>query len=256
MEEYTILTQIDKTNKQYVSLYKGENCKTLNKVIIKDYIFRTKNDFKTFEKILNFYSLIDTKLDFIIYPLSYNFTKSEGSIAYNYISRGDLFDYITETDKVNVDEIKTIIKNVAYGIKYLTQKNIVHLDIKLENILLDDDLNIKIIDFETYNINNTNKNDNKLKKIIGTTNCNPPEIYKLKYHTNSDVWNLGVMIYNLITKQDLIKKNQKSLDIKFISECIKYIKDESCQDLLNRIFVKDPEKRITINEVINHKWLV
>jgi serine/threonine protein kinase len=256
MNHYTILEKIDKTKKRNVKLYRGENIETLTKVIIKDYFFRTDDELKIFKKILNFYSLIDTNLDFIMYPLSCEYNISDGWVAYKYISRGDLFDYILESDSANIQEIKTIIKNVAYGIQYLTQNNIVHLDIKLENILLDDDLNIKIIDYETYNI--INSGDNKLTKVIGTLNCNPPEIYKLEYHSNSDVWNLGVMIYNLVTKQDLVQihKKQKVLHMKSILKCIdKLIHDESCRDLLLNIFIEDPEKRFTIDEVINHKWI-
>jgi calcium-dependent protein kinase len=68
-----------------------------------------------------------------------------------YCEDGDLFDHLLSCEKYNEEETAKIIKQILSAIRYLHDKNIVHRDLKLENILFENknakDLNIKLIDF-------------------------------------------------------------------------------------------------------------
>jgi len=79
---------------------------------------------------------------------------------------------------------------------YLHNKNIVHRDIKLENILVDTDLNVKMADFGF----STDKNINKLKSYRGTFTYMAPEIKEYNYYDGreTDIFSLGVILFILV----------------------------------------------------------
>jgi len=93
------------------------------------------------------------------------------------ISGTSLLTFIKEkTDKkINEKECKDIYLQIINGINYLHNKNISHLDIKLDNIILDDNKVVKIIDFGFSTIS---KEDNLLSFFCGTPSYMPPEIVK------------------------------------------------------------------------------
>ena len=68
-------------------------------------------------------------------------------IIMEYINGGNLFSFIKKTRKLSEKTAKFLFKQIIEGIKYIHSKNIVHRDIKLENILIDLKNNIKICDF-------------------------------------------------------------------------------------------------------------
>ena len=70
--------------------------------------------------------------------------------------KGELFDYIVEKKRLSEEEACKIFQQLISGIEYLHQLNIVHRDLKPENLLLDFDLNLKIVDF---GLSNTYKKD-------------------------------------------------------------------------------------------------
>ena len=66
-----------------------------------------------------------------------------------YCEKGDLYSFLNKNDRpISVSLIKKLFRQIMCGIKFMHDKNIAHFDIKPQNILLDDDLNIKIIDLE------------------------------------------------------------------------------------------------------------
>jgi len=90
-----------------------------------------------------------------------------------------------------------IFNNIINGLLYLHKKNILHGDIKPENILAFPK-NYKLNDFSFSFL--MSKKEEKLKTYIYSPNYRPPEIKKLKVYLNSDVWALGKTFYNLFGK--------------------------------------------------------
>ena len=101
-------------------------------------------------------------------------SKNYPYLTLEYAEKGELFNYIYFPKKgFNEDFSKIIFKGIIKGIKACHENNIVHGDLKLENILLDDKFNPKIADFgyATYI-----KDNIKLKNIVGTLEYQAPEI--------------------------------------------------------------------------------
>ena len=196
-------------------------------------------------------------------------SKNYPYLTLEYAEKGELFNYIYFPKKgFNEDFSKIIFKGIIKGIKACHENNIVHGDLKLENILLDDKFNPKIADFgyATYI-----KDNIKLKNIVGTLEYQAPEILLKKPYDGKkkDIFSLGVLLFLLVTgikpfevpfgKDKLYKYILK----KQYSEYWKQIKnnDVEVDELSNEfklLFIKmiqfNPNDRISLDEIINNKW--
>ena len=141
-----------------------------------------------------------TKMDtpfFVKYICNFNLSLKP-VICYEYIEGTDLFTYISKDNTFLENENKTLelIRNVLFGLEKLMELDLVHLDVKPENIIIQcfDPLKIKIIDLAfCYNYKKR-----KINTILGTIGYMAPEVvfYKKIYH-NTDIWSIGIMIYLL-----------------------------------------------------------
>ena len=112
-----------------------------------------------------------------------------------YVSRGSLFS-ILHQKKVRLDEEKTysIAKQIAIAMSYLHRQNILHCDLKSQNILIKEDWTPKICDFGLARFKQKFQKDNKGK--IGTPHWMAPEILRgEKYEEASDVYSYGVILW-------------------------------------------------------------
>lgn len=99
--------------------------------------------------------------------------------------------------RLNDDICKVIMRQLIDGLAYLHENHICHRDIKLENIIIDEKLNIKIIDFG-FGVYNP---QNKLQAFFcGTPSYMPPEIVQKKDYIGNfaDVWSLGILMFTLL----------------------------------------------------------
>lgn len=114
----------------------------------------------------------------------------------------DLFDYIELNDHgIPEHEIRRIFKQIALGVRHLHQHNIVHRDIKDENVVLGDDGGLRLIDFGSAAYL---KPGRKYETFVGTLDYAAPEI--LRGHTYSgkpqDVWALGILLFTLVYREN------------------------------------------------------
>ena len=116
-----------------------------------------------------------------------------------YVGTTSLQSYLKSKTSRKLEELeaKRVFRQLCQGINYCHNKNIVHRDIKLENILLDDESNVKVIDFG-FSI--CIPPEKSLTIFCGTPSYMSPEIVsKLQYKgCPSDVWALGVVLYALL----------------------------------------------------------
>jgi serine/threonine protein kinase len=127
----------------------------------------------------------------------------------NYLSKGNLFSYLQKTERgFQEKHAKIIFSKILEGVQYIHNSDICHLDIKLDNILLDAHYNPVITDFGVSRImekigENEYKNFDD-KKGIGTPYFMSPQMWLKKGFNGikADIFSLGVVLFYLITKKN------------------------------------------------------
>ena len=187
------------------------------------------------------------------------FNKKTDSFCINKYYRDDIY---------NEKLIKVWIYEIANGIKFLHENNIVHRDIKSDNILIDKYGHCKIADFG-WSIKFKNDQEDLFTKTEGNIYFSPPEFVDGKSkkqfgYKPVDIWAFGVSIYTCIFKslpflpdnRDNIVELYKEIrenDIDYNKNGIKISKE--MKTLLSHIFEKDPKKRYTAKDIVEYPWL-
>jgi calcium-dependent protein kinase len=181
------------------------------------------------------------------------------------MSGGELFEVITNQGSFSEVDAAKIIKQILNSVNYLHNKNIVHRDLKPENILMnnkstvkDQNYDIKIIDFGTAKQFERNQ---KLSKFIGTSYYIAPEVLAECYDEKCDVWSCGVILYILLCGYPPFN-GASNIDIyhaikynapNFSGEEWRYVHKDAI-DLIKNMLNKNPLKRYSCEQVLNHKW--
>lgn len=187
-------------------------------------------------------------------------------IIMEYLEGGNLLDLIQENPekRLTEGEVATLLKQIVLGIQYLNSYGIIHRDIKPENIMLKEKrklTSLKIIDFGLTKVLAPQE---KLAEAMGTIMFAAPEVLKRNpYNKEIDVWSIGVVMYNLLSGQlpfddlnddNLIKKIIYS-DHDYPPELFGN-RSKNCIKLIDQCLEKNPEKRITIDHILAHEWLL
>ena len=193
-------------------------------------------------------------------------TKNSYILITEYCEGGELFDQVK--NQLSETQIAVIFKQVLSGLAYLHSNNIVHRDLKLENILIheiekskqtgEDLFNIKIIDFGTARIFDKSKNP---QSIVGSSYYIAPEVLRQKYNKECDLWSVGVILYMFIVghapfdgcDDDEITTNiQRGVYRKNDRRWIKASKE--VKDLIQKLLTYRPSQRLTAIQALNHPW--
>ena len=207
----------------------------------------------------------------IIEMYAYFYDENFIYILFEYARFGSLFDVLKNQNKlITKEKIFQIIYQISKALLHLKQKKIVHKDIKLENILVTDlnekNIIVKLGDFGCATQCFTKKIFQFSKK--GTAQYLSPEIIIThKFDYKADVWALGIIIYEILTNgispfnyennNKIYDEIKNYTDFKSICEPIKKLHiDEDLFDLMGKMFEKDPNKRINIEEILESKYIV
>ena len=184
-------------------------------------------------------------------------------IMYNYLDGLDLLQMIQNPtfDIRETTTLANIIKEITNGLCALFKHNFIHLDIKLENIIIKKTkpVKIKIIDLAYCKKIN---GENKILFPIGTYGYSSPEVmlYKRYFH-NTDIWSLGVVLFNILTNKPLFGNTKKYIEeinrfrnIYDMSQNLKEV-DLDIIDLMYKMLKKSPSSRLSIKDVLNHKFI-
>ena len=185
-------------------------------------------------------------------------TKKHICIVMEYICAGDLLSYIKKRSKLTEPVSKFIFKQIILALQYIHSHNIVHRDIKLDNILIDLDNNIKICDFGVSKI--IKKGDIMVEQC-GTPAYIAPEILKNRGYEGFavDIWSAGVVLYAMLSGTvpfkggDINELHELIINGKF--NPVKNISKDASH-LINRLLDIDPKNRITIDEILVHPWIM
>ncbi|KUL87272.1 hypothetical protein ZTR_03384 [Talaromyces verruculosus] len=182
---------------------------------------------------------------------------------------GELFNYIVRKQKLSESQTRKVFVQLFNGLKYLHDRGIVHRDIKPENILLaDKNLHVKLADFGLAKIIGE---DSFTTTLCGTPSYVAPEILEESRHRRYtkavDIWSLGVVLYiclcgfppfsdELCTPESPYNLAQQIRMGRFDypSPYWDSVPDIAL-DLIDRMLTVNVEKRITVDECLEHPWL-
>ena len=180
------------------------------------------------------------------------------SIIMEYCEGGELFNYIVKKQRLSEDETCFFFYQIINGIEYIHSKGIAHRDLKPENLLIGKNQILKIIDFGLSNFYDGQK---RLETPCGSPCYASPEMVKGKKYDgfNIDIWAIGVILFAMLCGYLPFEDDENDNDILF-SQIIKNKIDypsflsELSLDMLKKILVSDPLKRITIDEIKKHEF--
>ena len=175
-----------------------------------------------------------------------------------YCEGGELFNYIVEKRHLSEKESSFFYYQLINGLEYIHSLNIVHRDLKPENLLLTEDLLLKIIDF---GLSNYYKNGDLLSTPCGSPCYASPEMVSGKSYNGFkiDIWSTGIILYAMLCGYlPFEDKNNDELFQKILECNIDYpdYLSNCAKDLLKKILVTDPEKRINIPEIKEHPFYI
>ncbi|KAJ8258824.1 hypothetical protein COCON_G00178360 [Conger conger] len=177
-------------------------------------------------------------------------------IVMEYASRGDLYDYICEQQKLSEHEARHFFRQIVSAVHYCHRNGIVHRDLKLENILLDGQGNVKIADF---GLSNLYRGDEFLQTFCGSPLYASPEIVNGRPYKGPEVdsWSLGVLLYTLVHGAMPFDGQDYRNLIRQISsgDYRKPTKPSDACGLIRWMLMVNPERRATLEEIGRHWWL-
>jgi len=178
-------------------------------------------------------------------------------LVLDYCPGGHLLEYIIKSGAIKERLASCIFYQIVNGIKYCHSRGVAHRDLKPENILIDSIPNIKICDFGLCGYVNENI---KMKTFCGSPCYASPEcISRIEYDgMKSDIWSIGVILYEMVTGHHPWNTNNTIQMIKQIQKAQYLISNDvssSCSDLIQRILRVKPEDRASLDDILSHPWM-
>ena len=181
-------------------------------------------------------------------------------IISEYCSKGDIIKNLLEKGTFDESFSCKIFQQIISSLEYLHKNNICHRDIKPENILLTEKLDAKLTDF---GLSRYFKKNELLNSSCGSPIYAAPEMLEGKSYdgTKIDIWSLGISLYTMVCGElPFVVDDENDIYI-LMDKIIKgnynipeFLSDE-CKDLIKNMLVTDPDKRITLEQIKNHKWV-
>ncbi|KAK4169523.1 kinase-like domain-containing protein [Cladorrhinum sp. PSN259] len=176
-----------------------------------------------------------------------------------FAGKGELYKHLQREQRFPEWKAAQYIAQMASALRYLHRKHVIHRDIKPENILMGIHGEIKISDFG-WSVHAPN---NRRKTLCGTLDYLPPEMIKSGskdnwYNEKVDLWSLGVLTYEFLVGEapfeDTPVMTQKR--IARADMTIPEWVSKEAKDMIKKLLVLDPEKRLSLEDVQTHPWII
>ncbi|KAJ3412208.1 hypothetical protein HDV05_001118 [Chytridiales sp. JEL 0842] len=170
---------------------------------------------------------------------------------------GELFRFMQKRGvPLTEPEARRVLEQLIWGLMYLHNHGIIHRDLKLSNLLLTRDFDVKIGDFGLA-VKLMDPNGEQ-KTMCGTPNYISPEIVSRQpYGLSSDVWSLGCLMVTMLTgkppfdssavKNTLVKVSRVEFQLP------EYLSPDA-KELIHSILQKDPKSRPSLSDILQHSW--
>jgi len=190
-------------------------------------------------------------------------------ILTEYTPNGDFFDFVTRGCLQHEMLIRTYFHQLIAGIEYLHSQNFAHLDLKLENLLLDENYILKITDFDQ-----AQHVEEATLSTFGTTGYRAPEVRekRCKNLFAADIYAAAIILFAFkacelpFIESDDVKVDKVEFYDQFVNSNDEFWKeketkigktnffDQDFKDLINGMAKEDPAERFTFADIKNSKW--
>ena len=186
-------------------------------------------------------------------------TSKQICLVMEYVQGGSLHGYLKQRAlrRLEEAEARRVFVQIVTGLQYCHAKSIAHRDIKLENVLLDENREVKIIDF---GFSTQTVAGQRSRMFCGTPSYMAPEIVARKEYSaaQADIWALGVLLFALlagsfpfkgITDKDLYSKIQRGLFDLPVSI------PPLARALIQKMLTIEPSRRPACSDILKHAWI-
>jgi len=240
-----------KTNKKYA-------VKVINKKLMRGKEFMILNEIEILKRVSRGHPNIVTLYDYFETP-------NNLYLVMDLCTGGELFDRIYNRGHYYEADAADIIRTVCSAVAYLHDKNIVHRDIKAENMLFlstEENAPLLIADFGLSKI--IDNQINVLMTTCGTPGYMAPEVIRRTGHGKPvDMWSIGVLTYFLLcgyTPFDCQRMDEEVNNIlagnyKFEPVQYWFAVSDTARDFIRKLLVVNPNLRMTAKQALQHPWL-
>ncbi|CAN1849916.1 Serine/threonine-protein kinase ATG1c [Linum perenne] len=184
-------------------------------------------------------------------------------IVLEYCKGGDLSMYIQRHGRVPEALAKHFMQQLAAGLQVLRDNNLIHRDLKPQNLLLTTNDNNAVLKIADFGFARSLQPRGLAETLCGSPLYMAPEIMQLqKYDAKADLWSVGAILFQLVTAKtpftgsnqiQLLQNIMKSTDLQFPPN----VNDLSaeCRDLCQKLLRRNPVERLTFDEFFNHPFL-
>ncbi|KAI6469485.1 Serine/threonine-protein kinase ark1 [Pyricularia oryzae] len=180
-------------------------------------------------------------------------------IILEFAGKGELYKHLRKETRFPEWRAAQCIAQMASALRYLHRKHVMHRDIKPENILVGFYGEIKISDFGW----SVHAPSDRRTTFCGTLDYLPPEMIKPRtadksYDHRVDLWALGVLTYELLVGEAPFEDTPAMTHKKITRRDMKvpsFVSREA-SDLILKLLVVDPNKRLPLDKVLDHPWIV
>ena len=234
---------------QHISLHK----QVAIKVIPKHFV-RAEKTKRRFENEVRIHQSIQHPYIASLFYVSENILHH--FLVMEYVPGGTLLKKIKENGRLTEKEAGHYFTQILEAVSYLhNELKVVHRDLKADNIMIDENNNIRLIDF---GFACEFSDEEEMKRCCGSPRYSAPELYEEHKSTEAvDMWSLGIILYLMVTGRfpfDSPYPNQLIRKIVYDDIPFSAYLSDKLYDLIQKLLQKDHKKRINIEGVKNHPW--
>ncbi|KAL3273733.1 hypothetical protein HHI36_015162 [Cryptolaemus montrouzieri] len=192
-------------------------------------------------------------------------TETDVFLILEYMAGGELTKRILSKSAMTEHNIKFIFYQISLAVQYLHSKGITHRDLKPDNVLLASEATETLVKITDFGLSKFMDEYTLMETICGTPTYVAPEIIDGNYSEYSkqvDIWSLGVILFYMVSKElpfrstDRATLNKLIINGKYNLNSSKWVGvSSSAKDLIRKMLVVNPEKRLTIEKVLQHPWI-
>jgi len=194
-------------------------------------------------------------------------TKGDFSLVMELLSGGELYEHLLDSEEGRYDEpvAARLFEMMCKAVAYIHSKKICHRDLKLENFVFDEtseEAQIKLIDFGLSRRHGLGIK--RMNTAVGTPYYVAPEVIERgqDYDQACDVWSLGVLLFMMLSGRPPFDAETDRGILSAIRKCRYDFSDpiwatigSSVKDLIQRMLVTNPKKRIKPADILQHPWV-